>query len=502
MPTPNSRDSKVVARGPGGILPEGFRFGVATAGFQVEGGFNGPGEPANNWLTWELVGRVEPSGNGVGFWEEPERALDRAAGLGCDSFRLGVEWARIEPREGTIDDRALARYADIVDGCLDRGMEPLVTLHHFTHPAWLGEEFWLRPDSPDRYLAWVETALPVLAPKVRHWVTINEINELVMGSWILGHFPPGRTMALGDAAVAVDNLLTAHVLGYEAIHRARPDAEVTTNTAAVSLYDLDRLLHDLLLSRSLGVARSDVEAWVDQRRLQHQAMQPSPSALEHVLRRMARRSTGYGPSPSTGGRPAAARPRRALDAVYASPHLRTLDAVGLDYYDPLASRHVRLPGHRTAGGREWLPLRPLWDDVPDPGGFTGWLDAQRRLHPEMPLWVVENGMCQRVQNGRSWARTDGWDRRTYLRRYLAGMVAAIDAGVPVSGYWHWSLVDNYEWGSYQPRFGLYGVDRHRGDRGFRWLETDAAGDDAAGTYRRLIAGLRDGDRSVLDDDRI
>ena len=147
----------------GGILPEGFHFGVATAGFQVEGGFNGPGEPGNNWLRWEQVGRVEPSGNAVGFWDRPEEALDRAAGLGCDSFRLGLEWARVEPRPGEVDDRALAGYGEIIDGCIQRGLEPLVTLHHFTHPSWLGEDFWLRPDAPERFLAWVELVLAALA---------------------------------------------------------------------------------------------------------------------------------------------------------------------------------------------------------------------------------------------------------------------------------------------------------------------------------------------------
>ncbi len=71
--------------------------------------------------------------------------------------------------------------------------------------------------------------------------------------------------------------------------------------------------------------------------------------------------------------------------------------------------------------------------------------------------------------------------------------------MPVTGYWHWSLVDNYEWGSYEPRFGIYGVDRHRGEHGVRWLETDSMGHDAPGAYRRIVTGLRNGDRSVLED---
>ena len=134
-----------------GLLPPGFRFGVATAGFQIEGGFNGPGEPANNWVRWERAGRVEPSGLAVDFWNRYEEHLDRAAALGCDAFRLGVEWARVEPAPGQVDDGALEHYATILDACRERGLEPLVTLHHFTHPAWLGEDFWLSGDAPERY---------------------------------------------------------------------------------------------------------------------------------------------------------------------------------------------------------------------------------------------------------------------------------------------------------------------------------------------------------------
>jgi beta-glucosidase/6-phospho-beta-glucosidase/beta-galactosidase len=489
---------------PGGILPTGFHFGVATAGFQIEGGFNGPGEPGNNWLRWEQAGRVEPSGNAVGFWDRPLEALDRAAGLGCDSVRLGLEWARVEPRPGEIDDEALAGYAGIIDGCIDRGLEPLVTLHHFTHPSWLGEDFWLRPDSPERFRDWVDVVLVALAGKVRLWVTINEINVLAIESWLLGSFPPGRFLAFADAAVAVDHLLAAHVLAYDAIHSARPDAVVTTNNACVSVYDLDRRLTDVLLSRSLGVARPEFERWIDLRRAEHDARIPATGPGERAFRRLGAAASPFGPGSDRRRRPGregpGAAPHRAIDAVYGSPHPLTLDVVGLDYYDPMVARHFRAPGHRTAGGRGWLPARELWDDVPDPAGLTRWLGVQASDSPGTPLWVVENGLCNRVRNGRSFPRLDGWDRSRYLRENIKAVVTAIERGVPVAGYWHWSLVDNYEWGSYQPRFGLYGVDRHRGARGFRWLETDSLGDDAGGAYRRIIAGLRAGDRSVLDDE--
>jgi beta-glucosidase len=187
-----------------------------------------------------------------------------------------------------------------------------------------------------------------------------------------------------------------------------------------------------------------------------------------------------------------------VDAVYASPHERTLDVVGVDFYSPSVARHFRVPGGRTAGGRNLGPTRMLWDYAPDPAGLARWLGIQHALAPGVPLWVVENGMCNRVRNGRSYPRTDGWDRPRYLRENIAAVMAAVDKGIPVTGYWHWSLVDNYEWGSYEPRFGLYGIDRHRGGHGTRWLDTDSQGDDAAGAYRRIMAGLRTGDRSVLE----
>jgi len=471
-----------------------FLFGVATAGFQVEGGYNGPGQVANNWLAWEQAGRVEPSGTAVGFWDRPEEALDRAAALGCNSFRLGVEWARVVPEPHSVDHRALDRYVAIVQACRDRGLEPLVTLHHFTHPAWLGEDFWLRPDAVRHYRAWAETAVGPLAPLVRHWVTINEINVLSIGSWMIGKFPPGRTLAVGDTAIALDNLLAAHVAGYGVIHAARPDAVVTTNNSALSIYGYDRMLTDLLLARSMGVEREDVGVWLSERRRQHDVTYPPGDPLEYLARVVSAARPPHAAGRIGGS---SRHPNRAVAAVYDSPHPRTLDVLGLDYYAPGMARHARLPGHRTAGGYGRRPARELWDDPPDPAGLTRWLRVQAALAPGLPLWVVENGLCNRVVGDRSYPRGDGWDRPRYLRSNIAAVMAAVDEGVPVEGYWHWSLVDNYEWGSYQPRFGLYGVDRHHGGSGPAWRDTDAMGDDAAGVYRTIIAGLRAGDRSVL-----
>ncbi len=474
-------------------LPDEFVFGVATSGFQVEGGFNGPGEPANNWSRWEAGGRIEPSGNACDFWLHPEEALDRAASIGCEAFRLSVEWPRLEPTEGDFDDSALDHYAAILDACRDRGMEPIVSLHHFTHPAWLGEEFWLDPDSPERFDAHVARVLGTLASRCRTWITINEPNIVSLMGWVQGACPPGRSGAFTEAFRVLDHLLTAHVLAHRTIHGIQPDARVTVNTSSSSIYEQDRLLTDLLTVRSVGVDRHDVDAWIDERRRLHDERFPAHGGVEAALRRLFAAVSPYGgPGGPLRTRMRRASDRRVLDAVYAGPGDRPLDATGFDWYDPVAAHSVRFPGHTTAGGRQWEPSRAIWDVAADPAAMTRWCRDQHELLPGMPLWVVENGMCTRVRNGRNHPRTDGWDRPRYLAGHVAAVVDAVATGVPVTAYLHWSLVDNYEWGSYEPRFGIFGIDRARGPRGFRWLDTDADGRDSAAAYRQVIRWARGG----------
>jgi len=184
--------------------------------------------------------------------------------------------------------------------------------------------------------------------------------------------------------------------------------------------------------------------------------------------------------------------------VLGSPRTRVLNAVAFDWYDPVASHALRVPGRRSAdGGRDWSVGRALWDVPSHPAGLASWCATEAALRPGLPLWVVENGMATRVQNGRSQPRADGMDRPRYVREHLRAVADALAAGVPVGAYLHWSLVDNYEWGTYEPRFGLFGLDRSDPDA-VRWLDTDANGDDAPGEFARVLAGLKAGDRSVLD----
>ncbi len=468
------------------LLPQPFTFGVATAGFQIEGGYNGPGEPTNNWAPWEQAGKVEPSGNAVGFFEDFEAHLDRAAAIGLDAFRLSIEWARCFPSRGQVDEQVVERYLEILKAIHARSMTPLVTLHHFTHPGWLPVEFWTLPEAPEEFTHWVRFAVSTFGAQCSNWITTNELNIYSVNSFLTGIFPPGWRGNFTATMASIDHLLTGHILAYALIHELQPEAIVATNNYSLSIYELDRLPLDLLVARKQEIREADLGKWLEMRRRNHYDLIPKgPGQIYPFIERWLREWASAKVDLST------ALPR-ARAAVYASAHACTLDVAQLDYYAPVAAEHLVLPGSSTTGGRYTLPARYLWDDRPDGSMFTTYCLEARDLG--LPLWIVENGMCNRVVGARSYPRADGYTRPKYLAENLGAILDAVALGVDVRAYYHWTLVDNYEWGSYEPRFGLYGCDRPRGNN---VTDLDAMGIDSARAYREMITGLRAGDASVI-----
>ncbi|MFN2607617.1 MAG: family 1 glycosylhydrolase [Acidimicrobiales bacterium] len=489
-----------LARLDGFRLPEDFSFGVATAGFQVEGGFNGPGEPRNNWYDWEVEGRVEPSGIANDSWHRYDDDFAATEAMGCDAYCLSIEWARVQPTfDGTddeppVDEAAVHHYAAMVAAARRRRVEPYVTLHHFTHPRWLGLDLWLRSESPGLFARWATEIVRRLnralveaggSPCTRY-VTLNEINIVALNTWWDGAFPGGGLFGAGRTRRALDHLLAAHVGAYGAIHDVHeaegwPAPMVSTPNFAFATWETDRGLTDLLLARRRGVARDDLAAYLTEcRRRWYDAL----ARLPHPGWTPGERALGW-----LTGRVLPLDLPAATEAIYASSRDDALDAVGTDIYAPWSSGRFRLPGHRTAGGRTPKPWRQLWDDPPMPAVLANF----SRLHAGddgLPVWILENGLCNRVRRGVSYPRLDGWTRVRYLREHLAQLALVVASGVDVSVYLHWCLFDNYEWGSYEPRFGLHGVDR---ERGVRRLAHDSMGGDAARTYRRIIESLRSGD---------
>ncbi len=194
-----------------------FLLGVATSGHQVDG----DQPPAHNdWTAWEHAGRTrEPSGAAVRHWQRFPQDLALFRQIGANAYRFSLEWSRLEPAPGEYDDEALAHYQEMTEACRVHGLEPLVTVSHFTLPPWLTHG-WLSPEAPARFAALAGRMATALDP-VRFWCTINEPNVLALMGYVEGQWPPGQHRP-GTAAGVLWAQLRAHRAAYRAMKQVRP----------------------------------------------------------------------------------------------------------------------------------------------------------------------------------------------------------------------------------------------------------------------------------------
>jgi len=498
------------------MIPGGFLWGVATSGYQCEGGYNGPGQPQNNWSAAEARGDVASTGDATGFWHRYEEDFARCRGMGLNAFRMSVEWARVQPSTATgpgpapeFDYVVLDAYADRLAACRDHGLEPVVTLHHFTHPAWLGVDAWLRDDIPGLFARFVEVSTSRINSRllkahgqapIRWFVTLNEPNMLVLNTYLNRHFPGGGSFGMAVGVRAYNRLLAAHVRAYNTIHdlyaeSGQPAPMVTMNTFCSDAYWSEKMLLDLLFARERGICRADIAGYLldGSKRLRkafHHAELPFHAdplvwfgRLIHFLvdRIAPKHATGTSYS-------------YFLDELQNSPRVRVLDFLGLDYYDPFTGHLFRPPAfhdiefkslaltsHLMAGlSRKW------WDWHVLPEGLHFFCKYYAEEFPGLAVLVAENGMAVRctADGAACDLRRDRLTRSAFLEAHVVQIARLVREGVPMLGYLHWSLTDNYEWGSYTPRFGLFGIDY---TRNAERLVEGPGGDRPSETYKRLVA---------------
>lgn len=220
-PTESAESTEPTAR----TFPDGFAWGTATAAHQIEGGnWN------NDWWAFEHTsgsGVAEPSGDACDSWNRWAEDADIVAGLGLDNYRFSLEWSRIEPEDGEWSTAALDHYARQCDGLRDRGIDPVVTFHHFTTPRWLSARGgWESAETVERFAAFCERAATHLGPdRIARACTINEPNIVAFCGWVLGVFPPGRS-DLGVARRVGEHFVDAHRRSVEAIRAAVPGVPV------------------------------------------------------------------------------------------------------------------------------------------------------------------------------------------------------------------------------------------------------------------------------------
>jgi beta-glucosidase len=205
-------------------FPDGFRWGVATAAHQIEGG-----NVNNDWWRWEHQpgsGCAEPSGDACDSYHRWAEDVALIAELGFDNYRFSVEWSRIEPAPGEWSRAALDYYRRVADALRARGIEPWVTFHHFTTPGWLVDRGgWEAPETAERFGRFCEVVAGALGDVIGRACTLNEPNVVATMGWAVGMFPPGKTDP-GLAGVVTGHLLEAHRLAAAAIRSAAPGVPV------------------------------------------------------------------------------------------------------------------------------------------------------------------------------------------------------------------------------------------------------------------------------------
>jgi beta-glucosidase len=396
-------------------FPPGFLWGAATSSHQVEGSAE-----ANDWWAWE---RADPSrirggrlsGEAAGWWALgwAERDLTAAARLGHGAHRLGLEWSRLAPHPGKRSHAATDRYRAILGHARDLGLRTFVTLHHFTLPQWLAAAGgWRAPGTAEALAVHSAASARDLGDLVDGFFTINEPTVLALKAFFHGMWPPGR-QAPHLAARAVREQLRGHALAYRAVKAERPDTPVGL---ALNLPTVSPARSENLLDRRVAAAQD----WMVN------------GSVLHALRTGVCR-------PPVGNRPTSV------------PGLAgSFDFLGINYYGRYLTRFAPdRPG--MAFGRFVQEPTVRTDSAdwgqPSPAGLVATLKRAAGLG--RPLYVSENGVFD---------PTDAL-RCHYLVEHLRALQVAASEGMPVRGYFHWSLVDNFEWAQgWTTPFGLVALD--------------------------------------------
>ncbi|MGN9909114.1 GH1 family beta-glucosidase [Phytohabitans sp. LJ34] len=391
-------------------FPTGFVWGTATAAYQVEGAVAEDGRGPSIWDTFcRVPGAIAGGDTGdvacdhYRRWPEDVALM---ASLGLGAYRFSVAWPRVQPDgAGPANQKGLDHYRRLVDGLLERGIVPYLTLYHWDLPQALEDRGgWPARDTAYRFADYAAIVRDALGDVVDHWATLNEPKVASHAGYGEGIHAPGiRDRALRDRAA--HHLLLAHGLGLSVLSGSG-EVGVTLDLSPVVPY---------------GGSRADAEAY---------DYDNHGMFLEPILRGESRLPDDLVHAGD-------------LDLISAP-----IDYLGVNYYRPLYVPRVPPELPVTAVG---------WPVVPS--GLRDLLVGLRDTYPDLPpVYITENGAAYDDEVG-----PDGWVddplRVAYLHAHLLALHEAIEAGVDVRGYFLWTLLDNFEWAEgYSKRFGIVHVD--------------------------------------------
>lgn len=409
-------------------FPSDFIWGVATSAFQIEGAAHTDGKGESIWDRFcQQPGVIADGSDGLHACEHYTRwpqDLDLIAGLGVDAYRFSVCWPRVQPDGSGAWNRAgLEFYDRLVDGMLERGLQPHMTLNHWDLPQALQDQGgWAHRATIDHFVRYAERMAALLGDRVHSIATHNEPWVMAVLGHETGIFAPGIKDRKVAAQVA-HHLLVSHGQAVQALRAQGCKARL-----------------GIVLNLAPIHAASD---------------QPSDTALAQLedgkLVRWYMDALFRGYYPADVLADLGDQVPTVLDGDMAATST-SIDFLGINYY----TRSVTRAGTPWQPGASGLPLTDMgWEIYPQ--GLTELLLRLRRDYPLPPVLITENGaaFADELRDG----QVHDQDRIDYLASHIDAVRQAMAAGVPVAGYMVWSLLDNFEWASgYQKRFGIVHVD--------------------------------------------
>ncbi len=406
-----------------------FLMGAATAAHQVEGN----NIHSDYWAQEHMVHTdfLEPSGEAVDHYHRYAEDIRLMADAGLNAYRFSIEWARIEPQEGCFDEAQIAHYRDVIHACKSKGIEPIVTLLHFTSPKWLiSKGGWESDETPGYFARYTRYVMEQLGGELRYVCTINEANMGIQVAAIAKRYMQ-QMMAKMQAGKTGDDKTDGTVqmgLNLEKMMANQQAAEKERmevfGVAKTECFTSPRTAHgDEIVLEAHKAARAVIREVAPHVRLgltlSLHDIQAQPGGEENAEKEWAEEFTHYLPAIEGDdflGVQNYTRTRIGAEGSLPTPEGSELTQMDYEFY-PQALENV---------------IRRVARD------FKG------------DLLVTENGI----------ATDDDSRRAVFIKTALSGVKACIDDGIPVKGYMYWSLLDNFEWQKgYSMTFGLIAVDR-------------------------------------------
>jgi beta-glucosidase len=385
-------------------FPKDFLWGTSTSAYQIEGGTK------NDWSEWEVSPKRKaqlkkaPSsecqnknsedyicGEACHSYFKYEEDFDLAKALNTNAIRIGIEWARINPKKDLIDVKAIRHYHKVLDATHARGLKVVLTLWHWTNPTWIAEEEgWTNRKTVDHFLKYVELITQEFGGRVDYWITLNEPMLFANYSYFLGKFPPQKHNWF-KFKKATKNLIEAHKRSYEIIHKHFPNTKVSiTNLSNIFEAKRKWFLPEIILCYI---------------------------AKNYGLNKFIEKIKDY------------------------------IDYIGIDYYRKIYLKTI--PPFMDTKSK--ILTDNKWEIYP-----RGIYELIMHFNKyKKPILILENGLADK----------DDKHREKFIKDHLFFIHKAMQEGADVRGYFHWSLLDNFEWAEgWDPKFGLFEVDRKTFER--------------------------------------